>query len=205
MRPLLNVPASSEHVLYVFLDFETKQDMKRSDRTNEHVPNLVSLQQFCSKCENISDIEQHCIQCGDLIHSYWDDPVGDMLSYLCESRPWVEKIVLFAHNAKAFELHFNLNRAIFLKWQVKLIMNGMKIMCIRLEYLVFLASVSFLPFALRKMPEAFGLTVTKSWYPHYFNKRANLDYVGKIQEISYYGVDEISAIERNEFLAWYEG
>ena len=113
MRPLLNVPVSNEHVLYVFDYFEMTQYTKRSDRKNEHVPNIVYLQQFCSKCENISDIEQHCIQCGDLIHSYWDDPVGDMLSYLCESRPWVQKIVVIAHNAMAFDLHFILTELFF--------------------------------------------------------------------------------------------
>ena len=36
------------------------------------------------------------------------------------------------------------------------------------------------------------------------NAGANLDYVGKIPDITY-GVDEMSASERNEFLAWYEG
>ena len=72
---------------------------------------------------------------------------GSMLSYLYESQPWVEKIVVIAHNAKAFDLHFILNRAIRLKWQVELIMNGMKIMCKRVEHLVFLDGVSFLPFA----------------------------------------------------------
>ena len=60
----MNVLASSEHVLYVFYDFETTHDTKRSDKSNVLVTNLVSLQQFCSKCENISDIEQDCIQCG---------------------------------------------------------------------------------------------------------------------------------------------
>jgi len=173
--------------------------------TNVHEPNLVRLQHFCSKCENVSDIEQDCSQCGKRIHSFWDDPVGDMLSYLCESRPWLEKIIVIAHNAKAFDLHFILNRVILLKWQMELIMNGMKIMCMRVEHLVFLDSVSFLHFALCKLPEAFGLTIAKSWYPHYFNTRANLDYVGKIPDISYYGVDEMSASERNEFIAWYEG
>jgi len=63
MHPLVNVPASSEHVLYVLYDFETTQDRKRTDKSNEHVLNLVCLQQFCSKCENISDVEQDCIQC----------------------------------------------------------------------------------------------------------------------------------------------
>ena len=67
-------------------------------------------------------------------------------------------------------------------------MDGLKIMCIRVEHLVFLDSVSFLPFPLRKLPEALWLTFTKSWYTHYFNTRANLDYVGNIPDITYYGV-----------------
>jgi len=36
-------------------------------------------------------------------------------------------------------------------------------------------------------------------------QQANLEYVGKIPNILYYGVDEMSASERNEFLAWYKG
>jgi len=42
-------------------------------------------------------------------------------------------------------------------------MNGLKIMFMRMEHLVFMDSVSFLPFRLRRLPEAFGLTVAKSW------------------------------------------
>jgi hypothetical protein len=134
-------------VLYVFYDFYTAQDAKCSYRTNEHVPKLVCLQ-FLSKCKNISVIEQVCVQCGKRIHAFWDDPVGDMLIYLCQSRPWVEKMVVIAHNPKAFDLHFILNRDIRLKWLVELIMNGLNIMCMRVEHLVFLDRVSFLPFAL---------------------------------------------------------
>ena len=126
-----------------------------------------------------------------------------MLSYLCETRPWVERIIVIAHNAKAIELHFILHRAI-LKWKVELIMNGLKIMCMLMGQLVYLDSISFLPFALRKLSDAFGLTVRKSWYPHYFNTRANLGYVGKFPDVSYYGVDEMSESEK-EFLVWHEG
>ena len=52
-------------------------------------------------------------------------------------------------------------------------------------YIVFLDSISFLPFALRKLPEGFGLTVAKSLYPHYFNTRDNLDSVEKIVVIAH--------------------
>jgi hypothetical protein len=71
------------------------------------------------------------------------------------------------------------------------------------EHLTFLDSISFLPMALRKLPKAFGLSATKSWYPHYFNTEANLDYVGSTADIEQYGVDEMSESERKEFM-WYD-
>ena len=54
-------------------------------------------------------------------------------------------------------------------------------------------SISFLPFPLRKLCNAFGLTAEKGWYPHYFNTEENLDYVGSIPDTSYYGTDEMRA------------
>jgi hypothetical protein len=34
--------------------------------------------------------------------TFWkEDPVGDLLNYLCQPRPWANKVVAFAHNAKA--------------------------------------------------------------------------------------------------------
>jgi hypothetical protein len=82
-------------------------------------------------------------------------------------------------------------------------MNGLKIMCMKVEHVIFLDSVNYLPFLLRKLPETFGLAATKSWYPHYFNSLQNLDYIGPTPDVSYYGVDAISKVERKEFLAWY--
>jgi hypothetical protein len=94
----------------------------------------------------------------------WNDPVGDLLTYLCEPRPWTSKIVAISYNAEAFDLHFILNRAIKFKCKPELITNGLKIISMQMEHLVFLDSVSFLPCALRNLPEAFGLQATKSWY-----------------------------------------
>ena len=92
-----------------------------------------------------------------------------------------------------------------LKWQPELIMNGLKIVCMKMENLVFLESVSFHPCPLRKLPGAFGLTASKSWNPHYFNTEENLISVRPINDVSYYGANEMSEAERREFLAWYEG
>jgi hypothetical protein len=113
-------------------------------------------------------------------------------------------VVAIADNAKAYDLHFILNRAILLKWQPELIMNGHNIMSMRVEYLHFLDSISYLPLPLRKLPQAFDLSATKSWYPHFFNTKENVDYVGPIPDISYYGAEAMSDAERNEFLEWYE-
>ena len=123
MRPLVNAQTYNEHVLHVFYDFENMQDTKHSDKKNVHVPNLVCLQQFCSKCENISDMELDCVQCGKRKHSFWDDPEGDTLISLCESRPWIEKLIVIAHIAEAFDLHFTLNIAFLLNLEVELNMN----------------------------------------------------------------------------------
>ena len=65
-------------------------------------------------------------------HAFWDDPVSDMLTYLCEPRPCVKKIDAIAHNAKALDLHFILNRAVLFKWHPELIMDGLKVMCMKM-------------------------------------------------------------------------
>ena len=57
---------------------------------------------------------------------------------------------------------------------------------------------------LRKLPEALGITVTKSWYPYYFNKNKILNYVGPIYDVFYFGINEIIISERREFMTWYD-
>ena len=91
-----------------------------------------------------------------------------------------------------------------LKWKPELIMNGLKIMYMKMEHLMFLDSGFFLPCDRRNLPEAFGLTARKLWYPHYFNTEKNLDYEGPNPDVSYYGVNEMGEEEKREFLAWYE-
>jgi len=73
----------------------------------------------------------------------------------------------------------------------------------KIHHIQFLDSVSYMPMPLHKLPEAFGLEASMSWYPHYFNTKKNLDYVAPIPTIEYYGGDEMSEGERREFMAWY--
>ena len=91
--------------------------------------------------------------------------MGDMLSYICEPRPWVKQVIAISHNAKAFGLHIILNRAVFLKWKHEVVMSAEKIIMMMVEHMYFIYSICFLPFRLRKLFSAFGLTASKAWYP----------------------------------------
>ena len=131
------------------------------------------------------DYEQDCARCGKRQHSFFEDPVGDLLPYLCEPRRWCKKVVAIAPNAKASDGQFILNRAILLKWTPELILSGLKIVNMKIHHIQFLDSVSYMPMPLLKLLEAFGPQASKSWFPHYFNTKANLDYVGPIPDTKY--------------------
>ena len=73
-----------------------------------------------------------------------------------------------------------------------------------IQHVTFLDSISFMPMALRKLPEAFGLSATKSWYPHLFNTIANLNYAGSIPDMAQYDGAEMGESERKEFVSWYD-
>ena len=74
----------------------------------------------------------------------------------------------------------------------------------KMEHLTFIDSKRFLPFPLRNLSAAFGLRAAKVCYLH-FNTEENLKHVGSIPDTSYYGIGEMSAGERTEFLECYDG
>jgi hypothetical protein len=77
MAPLTPEQPSSGKVLYVFYDFETTKDIRFSDTATVHVPKLVRVQKFHTRCESEPDIERECEQCGKK-NTFWEDPVGDL-------------------------------------------------------------------------------------------------------------------------------
>jgi hypothetical protein len=111
--------------------------------------------------------------------------------------------VAIAHNPKAFDSQFILKRAIRLKWNLELILSGLKIISMKMQHIHFLDAVSYLPMPIRKWPETFGLTSSKSWFPYYFNTKTNLDYLGPIPAIKYFGADEMSDGDGKDFMSRY--
>jgi hypothetical protein len=78
--------------------------------------------------------------CGKRRNSFFEDTVGDLLTYLCKPQPWCNKVIAIALNVKAFDSQFILNRAVLLKWKPELILNGLKIVCMKIEHMTFLDS-----------------------------------------------------------------
>lgn len=71
-------------------------------------------------------------------------------------------MVDIAHNAKAFDLLFVLKSLVQMKLLPELlVMNGQKVMCLKVENVVWLNSLNYMSMPLRKFPEAFGLTAEK--------------------------------------------
>jgi len=76
---------SSDKGLYVFYDFKTTQNTEYTEDAKLHIPNLVCVQHFCSRYEDVEDGD--CVRCGKTKDSFWEDSVGGLLTYLTEPRP----------------------------------------------------------------------------------------------------------------------
>ena len=110
MAPLSDRAPRNDKILLVFYDFETKQNAKCTDTWFERVPNLVWVQKSCAMCKDEADVDNQ--RCSKRKHSFWTDPVGDLISYTFKFRPWADRVVAISHKAKTFELHSVLNRLV---------------------------------------------------------------------------------------------
>jgi hypothetical protein len=138
-----------------------------------------------------------CGRCGKRKHSFWTDPVSDLISHTFKFGSWADRVLCVAHNSKAYDLHLVLNRLLQMKMLPEfLIMHGQKIVCLKVENVTWLDSLNYLAMPLQKLPEAFGLTVQKSWYLHLFHTAEHINYVGPAPDVSYSGVDEMRDSER---------
>ena len=195
----------SDKFLYVFFDTECTQDLEKGDGTFKLVPNLICAQQMCCKCEAMDDLNFDCEQCGKRIHVFWQEPVGEFIDYLRQSRPFADKVYVISHNSRGYGAQFLLRRFLELRWVPKLIMDGTKFLSMVVENLHFLDSLNYLPMSLKSMPKSCDLTCKKRYFAHFFNTANNLDYVVPYPEPKFYGADLMSGDEGAQFSAWYEG
>ena len=69
----------------------------------------------------------------------------------------------------------------------------------------FMDSLNFIPMALAKFPKTFGQDeLCKGYFPHFFNKDENQNYVGPIPCQNDYGADFMKPEAREAFIAWHQ-
>ena len=69
----------------------------------------------------------------------------------------------------------------------------------------FIDSLNFIPMALAKFPKTFGQDeMCKGYFPHFFNKGENQDYVGPIPCQDDYGVNHMKPEAREKFMTWHQ-
>lgn len=199
--------------LYVFFDLECSQTehFPGDERKFLHKPNLCVVQQSCDSCADISDVSQSCANCFTREHVFYGgDVIDKFMNYLGSISDKFKKIIIIAHNLQKYDGHFLLQYMYSASdtWLLKensLIINGSKILQIKVGRYRFIDSLNFFSVALSKLPDMFKLNCNaKGYYPHFFNTEQNSNYIGCFPDMKYYGVGNMRAKERKKFIEWYE-
>lgn len=197
--------------LFIFYDFETQQCeiLKGTADKFVHEPTLCVAQRVCTHCCEQDSIEQSCEYCGAHEFVFRHSPVAQLVELAMQKIKGFTRTFVIAHNAGGFDAQFILRYLIEeKKTQLpSLIMNGTKIITMRVGNTIFLDSLHYLHMPLSKLPKAFGLTggITKGTFPHLFNTPEHQSYVGPLPDVEYYSPDTMSAeIRKNVFLPWYD-
>lgn len=209
MRPL-PIDREIKKKIFIFYDFETQQctPLKGTVDTFVHEPNLCVAQRVCTFCcENYSTVEP-CRFCGEHEFVYKYNPVAQLVELAMQDIKGFSGAILIAHNAGGFDAQFILRYFINeKKTQLpSLIMNGTKIITMRVGKLVFLDSLNYFHMPLSKLPKSFGLTeaLAKGTFPHLFNTPANQHYIGELPAMEYYSPNSMPTNVRTDiFEPWY--
>lgn len=198
--------------LFIFYDFECVQDTPFPDDPTkfEHKPNLCVAQTACNICLDELSSLQDCQNCGVRSHTFkTDDVVEEFMKFIAGIDKKFKQVTILAHNMQGYDGHFCLrymyqHKNVWYLNENSLIMNGTKILKIKIDRFTFLDSLNFFMVPLAKLPKMFNLEDVKGYYPHYFNTPQNFNYVGAIPDAKFYSPDTMKPKARKEFMEWYQ-
>ena len=165
---------------YIFYDFECTQN------TGTHEVNLSISQDFDG-------------------NEYVHNSIDEFCKYFLNDK--YKGYTFIAHNSKGYDSHFVLKWLIDQGIKPYCIYNGAKIMFMEIPKLSirFIDSLNFLQMPLKSFPKTFGMSeLKKGYFPHYFNKECNKEYIGCMPCKNDYGFNKMKPDERTKFLKWYE-
>ena len=115
--------------------------------------------------------------------------------------------IVVAHNFQGYDGYFIQNYLNENAVKYEIILRGAKILSLTVPMfnIKFIDSLNFIPMSLAKFPKTFGKTeLCKGYFPHFFNKEENQDYVGPIPHQNEYAPTTMKPEAREAFLAWHE-
>ena len=129
--------------------------------------------------------------------------------------PEHDKCIVIAHNFQGYDSYPILKQLNQEAIPYDVIYNGAK--CVTLTTktkekrtlfaieITFIDSLNFIPMGLAKFPKTFGQDeLCKGYFPHYFNKDENQEYVGPLPCQDNYGVNYMKPEAREKFMVWHQ-
>lgn len=206
--------------VFVFYDFECRQDKESQIGVYPHIINLAVLQIQCLSCIDNNDLTVDCPKCGRREHvlpTYEESDTEDLETI--EADKILEKffkivrglalnfkeVVLIAHNSRGYDGQFLLKYMVeVLHWEPNVIMCGGLIQSMQYDRLTFRDSLNFFNSPLSALPKMMAIQgAKKGFFPHYFNRTDTQHYIGELPAVEYYGADEMKPPQRAEFLKWW--
>lgn len=222
VQPLKVKDTGKNSKLFIFYDFECRQDEVLAGGVRPHIVNFAVLQLQCLECLGNANIQEDCSLCGkrefiipSIDESNLDDPDEEVIEgdrLLEEFFKIVRKfslkfsqIILIAHNSRGYDGQFLLKFMIEkLRWDPKVILCGGLIQSMQYERLIFRDSLNFFSCPLSALPKMMGIQgVEKGFFPHFFNRKDTQNYVGELPSEIEYGIEDMRTPQREEFLKWY--
>ena len=180
-----DIGKEEEPPLFIYVDVEAHQD------TGHHIANFLCV-------ESDQNDEQH---------TFWGEScIGDFVKWLEDLQETTERtLIVVAHNFKGYDGYFLLEEYYNQMILPRQLVNGAKILFMSVGKIKFKDSLCFLPMTLSAFSETFGLTeLKKGFFPHFFNRSENQQYVGPLPEPHYYDPDGMSPQRKKEFEDWYK-
>ena len=168
----------------------------------------------CTQEHGIHEVNL-CVACdesGEAVVFQGKNTVKDFCTWLFT--PEHQECIVIAHNFQGYDsypiLKFLNENAI----PCTAIYNGTKCMMLETKTkkshqygirIKFIDSLNFIPMALGKFPKTFAQPeLCKGYFPHFFNKDENQEYVGPIPCQNEYGADFMKPEAREKFMTWHQ-
>jgi hypothetical protein len=177
----LQKPKPKPYTKTIYFDFEARQE------TGKHIVNLA-------------------VAVKDGVFSTFYD-INEFCKWLIKKEHFGYTII--AHNGRGYDFQFILEWLLLNGHTPFTIRSGSKLMFMSVGHgkssIKFVDSLNFLQMALKDFPKTFNIKeLKKGYFPHFFNKKCNENYIGPLPAKRHYGYNQMKTKDREQFLKWYE-